>query len=96
MNTKANKDESKLTPCQTLGYNKGDYFKVLGQSHPDSPLRSYFDTGEIVQLYNDDNSTSPDFINKFGVRQYVFIGLVEKVNYTPDQKFPNSPERGLE
>ena len=48
-----------MTPCQELGYNVGDMFRVLSRqpTHP----HPCFIAGSIVKLVKDDGSTIPGF-----------------------------------
>ena len=48
---------SKMTPCERLGYKVGDEFEVIEDS-------AYFKKGDVVYLMVDDDSSCPFFINE--------------------------------
>lgn len=52
-----------MTPCEELGYKVGDKFVVKETS-------DYFHIGEVVTLYCDDGTTSPQFESKDGFQYY--------------------------
>lgn len=65
-----------MTPCEKLGYNVGDKFKVI-----ESLIDVWFEVGEVIILSYDDASFSPQFKRETNhtYRGYASLKCVEKL-----------------
>ena len=78
-----------MTPCEKLGYKVGDRFVVKSNS-------TQFLKGQVIELIEDDGSTTPWFSNRGCEPRFLHLQKVKKLESTKETTMNNSLEQNIE